>query len=141
MKKVFTYLVIAMSFIACTNSKSGGSAAEAEDKDPNRFADLRILNYDASGVEALTTKQKELVYYLSQAALSGREIIYAQNYKHNIQLKRIFETIYKTYSGDKTSTDWKNFEIYLKRFWFSNGIHHHYAEKKFLPDFSQDYFL
>ena len=140
MKKVFTYLVIAMSFIACTNSKSGGSAAEAEDKDPNRFADLRILNYDASGVEALTTKQKELVYYLSQAALSGREIIYAQNYKHNIQIKRTLEEIYQNYTGEKSGDNWEAFEVYLKRVWFANGIHHHYAEKKFDPGFDEKYF-
>lgn len=145
MKKTFLFIV-AISIIYACKSRQGISQVEVSTQmehsiDENRFADLKILSYDASGINDLSTKQKELVYYLSQAALSGREIIYAQNYKHNIQLKRIFETIYKTYSGDKTSTDWKNFEIYLKRFWFSNGIHHHYAEKKFLPDFSQDYFL
>ena len=101
---------------------------------------LRILAYDASGINKLTTKQKELVYYLSQAALSGREIIYAQNYKHNLQIKRSLETIYTNYKGDKESDNWKSFEVYLKRVWFSNGIHHHYAEKKFLPDFDEAYF-
>jgi len=77
---------------------------------------------------------------LSQAALSGREITYAQNYKHNIQIKRVLEAIFTTYSGDRNAESWKNFEVYLKRFWFSNGIHHHYAEKKFIPDFSTEYF-
>ncbi len=142
MKKFSILLLIALALFACNNQSNPGSgnAATAEEKDPNRFADLKILNYDASGVEDLTTKQKELVYYLSQAALSGREIIYAQNYKHNIQIKRTLEAIYNNYSGDKSTEDWDNFMVYLKRVWFSNGIHHHYAEKKFLPDFSQEYF-
>ncbi|MDB4107784.1 dipeptidyl peptidase 3 [Bacteroidia bacterium] len=103
--------------------------------DPNVFADLKILTYDASSLNDLTVKQKELVYYLSQAALSGREITYAQNYKHNILLKRTLEEIYLKYEGDRSFPEWHEFEVYLKRFWFSNGIHHHYAEKKFVGNF------
>lgn len=108
------------------------------DVNVERFADLQVLRYEVP-LDKLTPKQKELVYYLSQAALSGRDIIYAQNYKHNLQIKRSLENIYINYGGDKESEDWKNFEVYLKRVWFSNGIHHHYAEKKILPDFSEDY--
>jgi len=137
MKKYFSLLIIAAAFAACNTASK---EAATEENDPNRFADLKILSYDASSINDLTTKQKELVYYLSQAALSGREITYAQNYKHNIQIKRTLEQIHHCYKGDKNTEDWKNFEIYLKRVWFANGIHHHYAEKKFLPDFSQDYF-
>ena len=107
--------------------------------DPNVFADLKVLTYDASSINGLTLKQKELVYYLSQAALSGREIIYAQNYKHNILIKRTLEEIYAKYNGDKAGGEWMLFDTYVKRFWFSNGIHHHYAEKKFVPEFPLEY--
>ena len=139
MKKFSLLLLIAVTFFACKQSGNNNEAdnfdfkafteAMAEDSS-NRFADVKILAYDASGINSLTTKQKELVYYLSQAALSGREIIYAQNYKHNIQIKRTLEQIYHNYEGDKSSEDWSKFESYLKRVWFSNGIHHHYAERK-----------
>ena len=137
-------LILLTSVLFSCNNKSSQVQNEGDKvvstQDSNRFADLRILNYDASGINNLTVKQKELVYYLSQAALSGREITYAQNYKHNIQIKRVLEAIYTTYNGDRNVESWKNFEVYLKRFWFSNGIHHHYAEKKFIPDFSREYF-
>lgn len=143
MKNIVLIILALNILIACNSSTNQVENSENNNElvvDSNRFADLRILNYDASGINDLSTKQKELVFYLSQAALSGREITYAQNYEHNIQIKRVLESIYQTYEGDKSTSDWKNFEIYLKRFWFSNGIHHHYAEKKFLPEFSQDYF-
>lgn len=143
MKNIVLIILALNILVACNSSTNQVENSDNNDElvvDSNSFADLRILNYDASGINDLSTKQKELVFYLSQAALSGREITYAQNYKHNIQIKRVLESIYQTYEGDKSTSDWKNFEIYLKRFWFSNGIHHHYAEKKFLPEFSQDYF-
>lgn len=143
MKNIVLIILALNILVACNSSTNQVENSDNNDElvvDSNRFADLRILNYDASGINDLSTKQKELVFYLSQAALSGREITYAQNYKHNIQIKRVLESIYQTYEGDKSTSDWENFEIYLKRFWFSNGIHHHYAEKKFLPEFSQDYF-
>ena len=143
MKNIVSIILALNILVACNSSTNQVENSDNNDElvvDSNRFADLRILNYDASGINDLSTKQKELVFYLSQAALSGREITYAQNYKHNIQIKRVLESIYQTYEGDKSTSDWENFEIYLKLFWFSNGIHHHYAEKKFLPEFSQDYF-
>ena len=108
-------------------------------EDENRFADLQVLEYELTGFDRLTTKQKELVYYLSQAALCGREITYAQNYKHNLQIKRSLEEIHRKFQGDRTTDNWKHFEVYLKRFWFSNGVHHHYAEKKFVPGFPAPY--
>lgn len=150
MKKILFIAIVAAAFAACNKAAQKQETKDIFDFEAftktmlddssNRFADLRILPYDATGIESLTVKQKELVYYLSQAALSGREIIYAQNYKHNIQIKRTLEEIYQKYIGDKNTADWKAFEVYLKRIWFSNGIHHHYAEKKFLPTFSQAYF-
>ncbi len=105
-----------------------------------QFADLAILRYQVPGFDELSLKQKELAYYLYQAALSGRDIFYDQNYKHNLLIRKTLEGIVKSYNGDKNSENWKNFIVYTKRVWFSNGIHHHYSTKKILPDFSEDYF-
>jgi dipeptidyl-peptidase-3 len=119
----------------------GLEVAIQRNEEVNRFADIKILKYDASSINDLTREQKELVYYLSQAALSGREITYAQNYKHNIFIKRTLEEIYTKYPGDRQFPEFLKFEEYLKRFWFSNGIHHHYAEKKFTPEFGPAYLI
>ena len=105
-----------------------------------RFADLRILRYEVKGFEQLPLAQKKLLYYLSEAGRCGRDIAYDQNYKHNLLVRKTLENIYKTYNGDKSGEDWQKFETYLKRIWFSNGIHHHYSEKKMIPEFSYDYF-
>ncbi|HEY9168363.1 MAG TPA: hypothetical protein VIN72_02640 [Lutibacter sp.] len=105
-----------------------------------QFADVKILRYQIPGFENLTLNQKKLVYFLSQAGMEGRDIIYDQNYRHNLTIKRALENIYQNYTGDKTTDDWKNFETYLKRIWFSNGIHHHYSNDKFKPEFSNAYF-
>jgi len=105
-----------------------------------QFADLKIMRYQVPGFEALTLQQKELVYYLSQAALCGRDIIFDQNGKYNLAIRRTLENIYLTFNGDKESSDWSAFEVYLKRVWFSNGIHHHYASDKFVPEISVEYF-
>ncbi|PIV18223.1 MAG: dihydrofolate reductase [Flavobacteriales bacterium CG03_land_8_20_14_0_80_35_15] len=104
-----------------------------------QFADIKILRYKVPGFENLSLKQKELVYYLTQAGLAGRDIMYDQNYRFNLTIRRALEYIYQNYEGDKTTEDWKNLEIYLKRIWFSNGIHHHYSNDKFKPGFSADY--
>jgi dipeptidyl-peptidase-3 len=105
-----------------------------------QFADAKILRYQVPGFENLSLKQKELIYYLSQAALCGRDITYDQNFKSNLLIRTTLEAIYNNYKGDRTSEDYKKFVIYLKRVWFCNGIHHHYSTDKFLPEFSQDYF-
>ncbi len=105
-----------------------------------QFADVGIVRYKVPGFEDLSVKQKTLLYYLYQAALSGREIIYDQNYKHNLKIKRTLEAIVNNYSGDKNSDDFKKFMVYTKRVWFANGIHHHYSSMKFLPAFSKEYF-
>ena len=105
-----------------------------------QFADVGIVRYKVPGFEDLSVKQKTLLYYLYQAALSGREIIYDQNYKHNLKIKRTLEAIVNNYTGDKSSDDFKKFMVYTKRVWFANGIHHHYSSMKFLPAFSKDYF-
>lgn len=104
-----------------------------------QFADLRILRYKVPGFEALPLQEKKLVYYLSQAALSGRDIIWDQNYRDNLTIRRTLEAVMKTYSGEK-GEDWDKFNEYTKRVWFSSGIHHHYSMKKILPEFSKEWF-
>ncbi len=105
-----------------------------------QFADIQILRYQVPGFTDLSLKQKELVYYLYQAALSGRDILYDQNYKYNLIIRRTCEAIINGYRGDRSSEHWKNFVIYTKRLWFSNGIHHHYSTKKILPNINIEYF-
>ncbi|MCZ6593617.1 MAG: dihydrofolate reductase, partial [Bacteroidetes bacterium] len=105
----------------------------------DQFADLRILRYQIPSWEGLTLKEQQLVYYLTQAGLAGRDIMWDQNYRHNLKIRKALETIYTSYDGDKSSDDWKNFEVYLKRVWFSNGIHHHYSNDKIKPEFSPEY--
>lgn len=105
-----------------------------------QFADIKILRYQIPGFDELSLKQKKLVYYLSEAGMAGRDIIYDQNYRYNLEIRRALENIYKKYAGDKTTDEWKNFETYLKQIWFANGIHHHYSTAKFTPEFSKEYF-
>jgi dipeptidyl-peptidase-3 len=105
-----------------------------------QFSDIKVLRYQIPGWENLSLKEQELVYYLTQAGNSGRDIMWDQHYKYNLKIRKALENIYQNYKGDKNTADWKNFEIYLKRVWFSNGIHHHYSNDKIKPDFSMTYF-
>lgn len=105
-----------------------------------QFADLKIIRYKILGFEKLTPKQKELVYYLYQVSLSGRDIIYDQNYKHNLTIRKALENIVQNYNGDKNTVDWNALMVYIKRVWFSNGIHHHYSTMKIKPACSREYF-
>jgi dipeptidyl-peptidase-3 len=129
-----------------TQTQTDSSARETipdfvrEPYTPEQFADLRILQYEVEGFDKLSLNEKKLVYYLVQAGLCGRDIIYDQNYKHNLRIRKVLEAVVKTYSGDKNSENWNKFMVYAKRVWFSNGIHHHYAERKILPEFSKEYF-
>ncbi len=106
----------------------------------DQFADLRILRYQVPGFEALAPAQKELVYYLSEAAVCGRDIIFDENYKDNLAVRRTLDAIVQGYKGDRTDPRWAEFMVYVKRVWFSNGIHHHYSNDKFAPGFDADYF-
>jgi len=106
----------------------------------DQFADMQILRYQVPGFDKLSLKQKELIYFLNEAALQGRDILYDQNCKHNLCVRRTLEAIYQYGNIEKTGNDWKEFEIYLKRVWVSNGIHHHYATDKFVPGFSKEFF-
>ena len=105
-----------------------------------QFADAKILRYQVPGFDSLTLKQKELIYYLSQATLSGRDITYDQNCKYNLLVRKTLEAIYTDYKGVRTDENFRNFTIYLKRVWFSNGIHHHYSTDKFFPEIPKEYF-
>ena len=104
------------------------------------FADIKILRYQVPGFNELSLKEKQLAYYLSEAALAGRDIFYDQKSKYGITLRKTLEAMYGTYSGDKTTDDWKKFEEYCGRFWFSYGTHHHYSNEKFFPECADTYF-
>lgn len=126
-----------------TDSAEGSATMAMEDEfvyEADRFADIRILRYQVDGFDELSEQQKELLYYLSQAALSGRDIMYDQNYKHNLRIRRTIEEVIKNYAGDRSSEDFANFVTYAKQVWFANGIHHHYSGLKFTPRFTAEYF-
>lgn len=105
-----------------------------------QFADIKILRYQVPGFEDLSLQQKELIYYLAEAARCGRDILFDQNNKNNLSIRRTMEAILKSYDGDRDCEDFKAVLVYTKRVWFSNGIHHHYSMDKFLPEFSEEYF-
>ena len=105
----------------------------------DRFADLQLLRYRVNGFDDLSLRQKTLVYYLSEAALEGRDILFDQNGKYNLRIRRLLEAVYTGYQGDRATDGFRALEVYLKRVWFSNGIHHHYACDKFVPGFSETY--
>ena len=106
----------------------------------DEFADLKIMRYQVPGWDDLTLKQKKYVYHLAEAAKYGRDIIWMQNCKENLRIRKVLENIIENYAGDRSCEEWAKFEEYAKRVFFSNGIHHHYAEDKFYPECSQDYF-
>lgn len=140
MKKTLTAAAISMLFIAgCTEKQS-----KMENKDfawqIDTFDDIKVLRYQVPDFDSLTLQQKKLVYFLSEAALCGRDIFFDQNFKLNLPIRKTFEQIYTSYDGDKESSEFKAFEKYLKKMWFSNGIHHHYSSDKFKPEFSEQYF-
>ena len=122
---------------------SGAKAAAPEDDfeyTNERFADLQMLRYKVHGFEQLSLRDKQLVYYLSEASLCGRDIIFDQNGAYNLRIRKMLETVYTDYQGSRQSDDFKAMEVYLKRVWFSNGIHHHYGCEKFVPGFSEAFF-
>ena len=134
-------MVTALSLLtACGGNPKTTAEAEKIDYTVEQFADLQILRYRVPGFEDLSLKQKELVYYLTEAALQGRDILFDQNGKYNLTIRRMLEAVYTGYKGDKNTPDFKAVEVYLKRVWFSNGIHHHYGSEKFVPGFTPEFF-
>lgn len=142
MKKLVLYALMSLALLTGCGNQEQKTAPENQkfNYTVEQFADLQILRYKVTGFEDLTLQQKELVYYLSEAALWGRDIFYDQNGKYNLAISRALEAIYTDYQGDRNSADFKAMELYLKRVWFSSGIHHHYGSEKFVPGFSEDFF-
>ena len=135
-KSILIIMVSVMvTLSSCKKTESDGFEYNLE-----KFADLEILRYPVLGFDSLPAQQKEFIYYMSQAALEGRDIIFDQNYKHNLTIRRTLEAIYEHYNGDREIAEFKSFEVYLKRVWFANGIHHHYSMDKFYPEFSEEYY-
>jgi len=127
-------------FLGCHSEKQTTPEMDKFPYTVDRFADIEILRYRVPDFESLSLQQKELIYYLSEAALSGRDILYDQNNKYNLCVRRTLEAVYENYRGDRQSEEFKNFITYLKQVWMGNGIHHHYSEDKFVPKFSADFF-
>ena len=132
--------LISATALAMASTSFMTSAKEKFNYNVDRFADIAVLRYQVPGFEDLSLRQKELVYYLNEAALQGRDILFDQNGKYNLTIRTTLEKIYTNFSGDKSSKDFKGLEKYLKLVWFANGIHHHYSMDKFTPEFSQSFF-
>lgn len=154
MKKILPFLLLGI--VACGDQnttveqeRKSVYSSEAFDKadaldgfeyQTDQFADVRIVRYQIPGFDKLSLQEKKLCYFLVESGLYGRDIMYSMNHKHNLAIRKALETIVEYYDGERSGQDWDNFMTYAKRFWFSNGIHHHYSYKKFIPEFSQDYF-
>ena len=139
-KGLTTMIIMALTAASCTSSDKMQNSDDFEYCN-ERFADLQMLRYTVDGFENLTLKQKTFIYYLQEAALWGRDILFDQNGKYNLEIRQTLENLYANYKGDRESKDFKAFEVYLKRVWFSNGIHHHYGCEKFIPEFSREWFV
>ena len=142
-RSIYFALIFSAIFFSCNQENEDYYIPTSEDSfefKVDQFADLSILRYQIPGWDELTLKEKELVYYLTQAGLAGRDIMWDQKYRHNLEIRSALENIYRNYVGDKKSDNWIAFEVYLKRIWFSNGIHHHYSNDKMFPDFTKEYF-
>ena len=136
-------LLLCLTIPSCQRRTAVNGELSADDSFEfvaDRFADIEIMRYQVDDWNDLTLKQKELVYYLSEAALCGRDIIFAQNCKYNLAVKATLENIVNTYSGERDCPEWLDFMVYVKRFWFSNGMHHHYSNDKFFPAVDKSYF-
>jgi dipeptidyl-peptidase-3 len=140
MKRFLLLLIIPITIFSCNSSNKSGSMA-GFDVEAEEFADIKVLRYNIPGWDELSDQQHELLYYLYEAALSGRDIIYDQKSKYGLTVRKTIENIYGTYSGNKSSDEWKKFEEYCGRFWFSNGYFHHYGNEKFIPECSYEYFV
>lgn len=141
MKKTAMTLLLAAAAVTQLNAGSPAPKADNFNYHVDNFADIEVLRYQVPDFDQLSLNQKLMVYYLSQAAQAGRDIIWDQNGRYNLQIRPLLEAIYTNFKGDKNSKDYKAFEQYLKQVWFGNGIYHHYSNDKFVPGFSQDFFV
>lgn len=135
-KKIIPGALIALSLTSCNMSQEKNEFNYNVD----RFADIEVLRYKVPEFENLSLQQKKLIYFLTEAAILGRDILTDQNCKYNLEIRTLLENIYTNYNGDRESADFKAFEKYLKQVWFANGVHHHYSCDKFIPEFSQEFF-
>lgn len=135
-----TLLMTTLLATACGGTQKTEAVTENFQWQIDRFDDINVLRYQVPDFDSLSPRQKEFIYYLSQAAVAGRDILFDQNCKYNLPVRRTLEAIYTTYNGDKTTDQWKAFEKYLKKVWFANGVHHHYSGDKFKPEFTAEYF-
>lgn len=139
--KMFFVAGLAASAIACNRAPEGSGTADGDFKYLiDEFADIKIMKYQIPGWDELSFRQKEYVYHLGEAAKYGRDIIWSQNCKYNLPVRKVLENILRNYDGDRECKDFQDFTVYAKRVFFSNGIHHHYAEDKIFPDCPQEYF-
>ena len=137
MKRIFSVTIMGI-FTAILSSCC--TATEEKAWVVDRFDDIKVIRYEVPGFEELPLQEKILIYYLSEAAKCGRDIMFDQNFKYNLAVRRTLEAIYNNYTGCRECEEWKAVETYLKKVWFANGIHHHYSKDKFTPRFSQEYF-
>jgi dipeptidyl-peptidase-3 len=149
LKFIPLFFAAALSVLACkqekaTSEKQEVTTTELDQKQDfdyvvEEFADIKILRYQIPGWENLSLKEQKLVYYLTQAGLAGRDMIWDQNYRHNLKIRKALEHVVNNYNGDKSTASWDDFMTYVKRVWFSNGIHHHYSNDKIKPEFEKSY--
>ena len=139
MKKLIPAFAMAMTLMTTSCHKDEAKANDEFDYTVDSFADIEVLRYKVPGFEDLSLNQKKLIYYLTEAALWGRDILWDQNNEYNLPIRRMLEAVYTNYDGDRNSDEFKNFERYLKQVWFANGIHHHYSTDKFTPAFSREF--
>ena len=139
--KMVTFAGLAAALVSCADKAAEQKATDGQFRYlVDEFADLKIMRYTVPGWDDLSLQQKKYVYHLAEASKYGRDIIWMQNYKHNLRVRKALEAVLENYEGDRTSEDWAGFETYAKRVFFSNGIHHHYAEDKFYPECPEAYF-
>lgn len=138
MRNLFVSITLGATALLCASCQN--NQPKEFNYNVDKFYDLEILRYQVPGFDELTLQQKTLAYYLSEAALQGRDILYDQNGRYNLRIRRTLESLYTNYAGSRDSEEFLKLEKYLKRVWFSNGIHHHYSEDKFLPEFTQEWF-
>jgi dipeptidyl-peptidase-3 len=147
MNKTILTLSLAALLVSCGDKKESANpdqttqtkqqSQEEFDYNVTQFADIGVLRYQIPGWEELSLQQQKLVYYLTQAGLAGRDIIWDQNYRHNLEIRKALEHVWQNWEGDKESEFWKSFEEYTQRVWFANGIHHHYSMDKMMPGFEK----
>lgn len=141
MKRFIKTMILPAGLLALSCTGNVKQEEESFNYINERFADIQMLRYNVEGFEDLTLQQKTFIYHLQEAALWGRDILFDQNGRYNLEIRRMMEKLYQEYQGDKEEANFKAFETYLKRVWFSNGIHHHYGSDKFVPEFSREWFV